>query len=88
MSQPQRAATTSTEAFHCLSFNALKKHTQTPSKTRVQRDSLKSKATLTGGLMFAKTLKVQIKGPTDTSKLVQDKNQFKTAVTPSPVATC
>uniref|UniRef100_A0A8C0FGY8 11-beta-hydroxysteroid dehydrogenase 1 n=1 Tax=Bubo bubo TaxID=30461 RepID=A0A8C0FGY8_BUBBB len=35
--------------------------------------------------MFAKSQEVQRKGPTDTGKLVQDKNHFKTAIAPSPI---
>lgn len=48
-------------------------------------NSLKSKATLSLRLMFAKSQETRRKGPKGTSKLVQDKNQFKTAIIPSSV---
>lgn len=92
VSQPQKAATKQhahhfikLEASQGLPFSALKTTLETPIRTRVQRDRLKSKVTLPIRLMFAKPQEAQRKGPTATSKIVQDENQFKTASNPSSV---
>lgn len=83
---PNNTLTTlwSWKLFSSFPLQHSKNTPETPGRTRVQRDSLKSKATPSGSVNIC-SQEIQIRGQTDTSKLVQDKNQFKTAVTPCPV---